>query len=346
MDKTTAETSIKNLYGEAFDLNPSNIVTLFEIDVGQIGFERSVISPNEIIAGKNTIFRFHNNVKLTNSSIYWNKKEYIAIPINAEGFDVTSKGTLPRPVLSLTVSDEGIHYLTLLKERIRQLGDLTGAKVTRIRTFAKFLDEENFYDSIPPAGFDPNPNSEFPRDVFYIDRKSNENKKTLEFELLSILDLENLKLPGRLVSSNSCPWQYRGEGCCYEYYERRNTAVHGEVWESSLPDEAPPIANQFNEFLVDIVSGVPFTDRGEYDKNIKYNSGDFVFITQNNINYYFVCNGSNVTVSPPDTAYWVADICSKQIKGCELRYALGGSAGGVVLGNLPFGGFPSCTRFK
>jgi len=158
-------------------------------------------------------------------------------------------------------------------------------------------------------------------------------------------DLENIKLPGRLVSANSCPFQYRGEGCCYEFNSRRNTDEHGE--EAILPEEAPPVMTQFNEYISDLLSGIPLTDFGAYDSNRKYNSGNYVFLEHNNIKYYFVGNGIDITTAPPNINYWISDSCAKNIQACEARYALDGSAkGNITLGNVPFGGFSAVTRFK
>lgn len=346
MNKSEASTAIKQLYSEASSLEPSSLVQLFEINIADIGVERGTISITDVNAQISTVFRFHNCIKLTNSSIYWQGKEFVAAPIQAEGFETNIKGTLPTPKLSMTVSDEGIASLSQLKERLRDLGDLSGAKVTRIRTFAKFLDAENFYGQVPPAGFSPNPNSEFPRDVFYIDRKSKEDKFSIEYELGSILDVGEVKIPGRLVTANSCVANYRGCGCLYEYNTRRIVEEHGDSTESNLLTFAPPVSNEFNERFSDLLSGITLVDRGAHDPNLLYNSGDFVYIEHNNINYYFVANGVNVQISPPNTRYWMQDACSKKIKGCEQRFALGGSARGTTLGNIPYVAFASVNRFK
>lgn len=346
MNKSEASTAIKQLYSEASSLEPSSLVQLFEINIADIGVERGTISVTDANAQISTVFRFHNSIKLTNSSIYWQGKEFVAAPIQADGFETNIKGTLPTPKLSMTVSDEGIASLSQLKERLRDLGDLSGAKVTRIRTFAKFLDAENFYGQVPPAGFSPNPNSEFPRDVFYIDRKSKEDKYSIEYELGSILDVGDVRLPARLVIGNSCVFKYRGNGCCYEYNERRIPDEHGEIGESTLPTFAPPVANEFDEKFSNLLSGVTLVDRGEYDPNLSYNSGDYTFITHNNMNYYFVANAKDLNVAPPNQRYWIPDMCSKKIKGCELRYALGSTVVGVPKGYLPYGGFLSVSRFK
>lgn len=346
MDKSQAITSIKGVWGESFSLEPSSLLTLFEISIADIGIARGKISVGEANSDFDVTFRFHNSIKLTNSSIYWNKKEYIACPIMAEGFEITSRGTLPTPKLSITVSDDNIPQLTILKDRINQLGDLVGAKVTRIRTFAKFLDAENFFGTVAPEGFAPDPNSELPRDVFYIDSK-NEDKNTVQYQLASILDLEGVKTPGRLVTSNSCTHTYRGQGCFYEFNSRRNVNEHGEIGDSILPEEAPPIMTQFNEYISDILSGIAITDFGEFNSNRTYNSGNYVFIEHNDIKYYFVANGVDINIPPPNLNYWIPDLCSKQIVGCEPRYAVGGAAkGNVILGNLPIATFPSVNRFK
>ncbi len=233
MDKTQARNSIIGLQAEASSLTPSPIIQFFEIDIGNIGFDRGVISETEVDGETNTIFRFHNNVKLTTNDIYWRGQTYVAIPITAEGFEIKSNGTFPTPKLSLTVSDDGIPYLSVFKNRLFELaGDLVGAKVTRFRTFAKYIDAENFFDSVPPQGFAPDPNKELSRDIYFIERKSNENKNLLEFELSSIFELEDIKLPGRRVLANTCPFQYRGEGCMYEYNTRRDIVVHSNSGES------------------------------------------------------------------------------------------------------------------
>jgi lambda family phage minor tail protein L len=194
---------------ELFSLNPSALVTMFEIDVSDIVFETAVLNDSNLTI-LDTVFRFHNVKSYLNSTLYWQGQPYVGAPVNTEGFDINSQGTLPVPKLSICVNDDGILALTVLKERIFQLGDLTGGKVTRIRTFAKYIDAENYRFATTPEGFSPNPKVELPRDVYYIDRKSNENKYVLEYELSSIFDVEGVQLPNRIVLAQRCPFQYRG----------------------------------------------------------------------------------------------------------------------------------------
>jgi len=337
MDKTQAAISSKNIISETFSLNPSSLILLFIIDPTEILFNQNIVTQSEIDQEKNVIFRFHNNISLTSSSLFWQGKEYIAAPINAEGFEINIRGSVPTPRLSMTVSDEGIPHLSRLKDRINQLGDLVGAKVTRIRTHARFLDAVNFVNGIPPLNFFPDPNSELPRDIFYIDRKSNENKNTIEYELAPLFELEGVRLPGRIVSSDNCPWIYRGCGCLYEYASRKDSTTHED---GNLPGFAPPVATSFDEPINTLISGVAFTDKGDYNPGQIYNKGDCVNIKHRGIRYYFVSKMNTNSIAPPDGNAWISDQCSKKVKGCKLRF------GGIQNGYLPFGGFISVNRSR
>ena len=68
-----------------------------------------------------------------------------------------------------------------------------------------------------PEGYEPDPYAEMPPDVYFIERKINENKMVLSYQLTSVLDLEGYKLPKRMIVSDKCMWQYRGVGCWYQH---------------------------------------------------------------------------------------------------------------------------------
>ena len=216
-----AQSSIKSLVFELNNLTPSSIVTLFEIDVSSILDAKSITSLTDFKAqsgfiGDTTshtsskehdgVLRFHNNIKVFNSAITWQGKLYLPAPIQATGFENSSRGTLPTPILSISSQSEtGTDQLALLRYAILKLGDIIGAKVTRRRTFAKYLDWENFAayptagSSEPrftelPEGYEPDPNAELPKDVYFIERKTAENKNTIQYQLSSKLDLEGIKI--------------------------------------------------------------------------------------------------------------------------------------------------------
>ena len=146
MDKEQAKKSIKSLMYEATSLSPSSLIHLFEFDLTSVvkSIGSSLVDDGEDIgisfgdpdddANNANTLRFHNNIKVINSYIFWQGKTYFPAPIQAEGFDISSRGTLPTPVLRITAQkEEEIEALSILRRSVHKYGDIIGAKVTRIR---------------------------------------------------------------------------------------------------------------------------------------------------------------------------------------------------------------------
>lgn len=185
-------------------LSSSAIVELFEVDMTSLG---------------GTTYYFHAGTNGLTANVIWNGVEYTRFPIESEGFDFSGNGPLPRPTLRVSNLNGTITALILGYK------DLVGAKVTRRRTLAKFLDAVNF-----PGGVNPeaDPTAGFEPDIYYIDRKANENKNMIEFELASNIDLEGVRIPFRQIIQNVCPWGYRSAECSYtglNYFDKNDNAV-------------------------------------------------------------------------------------------------------------------------
>ena len=108
--------------------------------------------------------------------------------------------------------------LLLLVNATTAGNDLGGAEVRRIRTLKKFLDGESTAD----------PNAKFPDERWYVDRKANESRDSVTFELASKFDLAGQKLPKRQIVANVCQWVYRSTECSYtgtDYYDVNNNEV-------------------------------------------------------------------------------------------------------------------------
>ena len=391
-----ARSSIKSLVFELNNLTPSAIITLFEIDLTSVLDAKSIpdLSEGKVHSGfhqatpDNTL-RFHNNIKVFDSTIIWQGNTYIPAPIQATGFENSSRGTLPTPILSISSQSEtGTDQLALLRYEILKLGDIIGAKVTRRRTFAKYLDWDNFQAATAesrlaelPDGYEPDPNAELPRDIYFIERKTAENKNTIQYQLSSILDLEGIKIPRRTIISDKCNWNYRGPGCWYQHREGTEDPIpilekaDLKTGDINLPTDAPPVANDKDERI----AGLLDTDQrtvnsagiGEWNPDAKsslalidgvgvwnsYDKNSFVYIIKDKIKYYFVAKTSvPANTPPPNSTYWIADECSKTLNGCRLRWGTGGSvsqgscsigpvgnAAGTQ-GGLPFGGFPAARK--
>jgi phage-related protein len=411
MNKSQAHSSIKSLAHEMSNLTPSAMVTLFEIDLSDILDAASQPSLQAEAANMgfpgavDKILRFHNNIKVFNSKIIWNGEDYWPVPIQGSGFETSSKGALPTPTLTIaSQSSEAVTLLTLLKHSILKFGDIIGAKVTRRRTFAKYLDWENFdFNTIIrsnprdrvfsprmqelPEGYEPDPNAELPQDIYYIERKTSENKNTLQYQLSSSLDLEGVKIPRRVIISDRCNWEYRGPGCWYECVNKSEIEdgkqgvpvlqkAQLSTHQITLPDHAPPVATDNDELIKSITgntAGYKGSVLDEWDrdqqatnstggiiKDVSYSKDEVVYIIKDKIKYYFVAKGDvPLATPPPNSDYWIADECSKTLRGCRLRWGVNGQAatgGGCLIGGdagrdenskaggLPFGGFPAARK--
>lgn len=346
MTKTEAQSSIKKIQSESSRLETSALITLFEIDLS-LALENQGLLDDTI----EKFFYFHASNKLISTSITSRGKEYILCPIEATDFEVTSQGVLPTPKMRITVSEQGIPLLALLKTKIKILGDLVGCKVTRRRTFARFLPNNNFNDQNRPQTQEIDELSELPPDIWFINRKSNENKNIIEYELNSKLDLENLQIPRRTMIAKRCNNNYRGEGCVYEHEDRRNDDIHGEF--GILPEQAPPVATEEDKLISDII-GVPIgAKREKYIANTNFTIGEHTYIESEGLKYYFVAKRSGVLNPPPNANDWIADKCSKCLQGCKLRWSAMNPVGsvsvgdsGLIKGELPFGGFLALDRIS
>ena len=193
-DNTVVWTAISSVYEDVSVLAPSAIIELFELHL------------NSTLHGSSDVYRFHagSNADVT-GNIVFDSNTYIRLPIDAEGFEMRSGGTLPQPTLSVANADSTITVLLALVNQTTPGNDLTGATVKRIRTLKRYLDGESTAD----------PNARFPTEIWRINRKATESRDFVTFELASEFDLAGQKLPKRQVIANTCQWIYRSSECSY-----------------------------------------------------------------------------------------------------------------------------------
>jgi phage-related protein len=202
------------------EISPSALIELFQLEL------------NVTQHGVAETYYFHAG---TNSNDYqeliWNAQPYMALPIEVEGFEYTGQGTLPRPKMRISNLMGTITALILTLPE-----GLEGAKLTRIRTLARFIDAANFksddylltednfalmyedstfiYQEVGNPFGAPDPTAEFPREIFFVDRKSAENRDVVEFELASAFDMAGIRAPKRQCITR-CQWVYRSAECSY-----------------------------------------------------------------------------------------------------------------------------------
>ena len=171
-------------------INPSAIIELFTLQL------------DTALHGANTIYRFHSGSNLNaNGRIVWAGNDYLRFPIQATGF-AFQKGQLPRPKISISNATNLISAILLNVNETTAGNDLTGATVTRIRTLAKFIDAANFADGTNATA---DPNAEFPKEIYSIDRKATETREVVEFELAAPTDLAGIRIPKRQCTRKEFP---------------------------------------------------------------------------------------------------------------------------------------------
>lgn len=107
-------------------LSPGAVVELFELDATNL--------PG------GTVSYFHAGTSELSKPIVWQGITYSPLPVEASGFDISTNGTLPRP--RFKVANVGGVFSAVAREN----EDLVGCKVTRRRTFAKYLDLVNLLE--------------------------------------------------------------------------------------------------------------------------------------------------------------------------------------------------------
>lgn len=168
------------LASEVQKLSSDALVTLYEIDTTPIGGSdvyHFTTMPSEGDAGP-----------VTFGGVTFNP-----IDIEATGFKWDGKGGFPRP--KIRVSNIG----GLLTAAVIEYGDLVGAKFTRIRTFAKHLDD----------GSDPDSDIMFPPEIFTVNQRVSHNKYFIEWQLASPMEQLGVKVPRRQCIRDTCTHRYR-----------------------------------------------------------------------------------------------------------------------------------------
>ena len=161
------------------ELSPGRLIEMYELDLTTIG-------------GTEIIY-FTPVVEDDNTPITFNSVDYIPIQMETEGWEVTGEGTLPRP--KITVSNVLLSFAGYVED----YDDMVGAKLTRKRTFKQYLDGESEAD----------PDATFPYDIFVIERKALQDRRTIVFELSAYMDFEGIMIPKRQILRDTCLHNYR-----------------------------------------------------------------------------------------------------------------------------------------
>jgi len=159
-------------------LATGNIVELYELDATELGAVQ--------------VFYFTPNTS-NGSEVIFNGITYTPLDFETEGFEISTTGQLPEPLLRLSNVNNAIGAA------IVQFNDLINAVLTRRRTFSRYLDGQ--------PGADPT--AQYPAEIYVIDQKTTQNKVMIEFKLSAITDFTGVRIPRRQILRNSCTYTYR-----------------------------------------------------------------------------------------------------------------------------------------
>ena len=171
-------------------------VELFTLDVTSLGAGILYWTPSRPSADK---------------PVTWRGETYTSVDIQADGFDLTAGGTLPRPRLTIGNADN------LVGSLLSQYGDVLGCTVTRTRTLYEYLDDQ--------LGADPD--AAWPVDIYRVERKVSQNKMQVVLELATATDQAGVTMPGRVVLRDVCTLLYRRWGAGSFDYSRATCPYTG-----------------------------------------------------------------------------------------------------------------------
>lgn len=159
-------------------LVPGQLVELYTLDLTPIG--------------ESTTYNFCNGTMDNGDAVEFNSVVYTPLPVETSGWELSGEGKLPRPRLSIS------NVTGVLQAAIVEYKDLVGCELTRRRTFYQFLD----------GGSTPDPTALFPIETYLLNKKTSSNKFMIEWEIISPIDTENIKIPKKQALSE-CSWTYR-----------------------------------------------------------------------------------------------------------------------------------------
>jgi lambda family phage minor tail protein L len=158
-------------------LSTDSLIVLYQLDTTMLGGQ---------------MFYFSSATDF-DTSIFLGGQEYVPLPMDAQGFEMSTKGAPAQP----TVTISNIYGAGNLL--IDSYKGLVGALLIRIITLRRFLDD----------GTTPDPNAYITRDKYAVAQKTSHTALAIIFKLATILDQQGLMIPRRTILRDVCSHQYR-----------------------------------------------------------------------------------------------------------------------------------------
>lgn len=306
---------------------PSAIIELFVLEL------------NALQHGAADTYRFHAGTNINaDGDLIWAGDTYLRFPIEVEGFEYSGNGQLPRPKVRVSNVMSTITALLLSLP-----SGLEGAKFTRIRTLARYLDGANWPGGTNPLGT-PDSTAELPREIFYVDRKVSESRDLVEFELAAAFDLQGIRAPKRQCISNICQWTYKSVECGYDPVSsaarplREHYAAFGYTEGRNINSTGQFSATFYLATYADVAAAYTNLTANQHYRNYgiwegrQGNAGGafnatYYLTTYPDLNVIVYFNADDVGISSVG-----ADVCGKRLTSCKARFG--------QTAQLPYGSYP------
>ena len=289
-------------------LEPGDLIDLFELDMS-----------TGTAAASEPIFRWHSGYNENLQEIVWQGNRYSAFPIKAEGFEWSGKGSIPKPTLTVA------NITSLLTGVISSYDDLVGSKVTRRRTFAKYLDAYCYVGGYPAGGKCTGESGGTPYSLSKAD----------------CLDATKNGSAGTWTAytSSTCgtcsDTQYTTKAACETASE---TWTAGIWYASALADDTAYFSDEIwyiDRKAVETRTHIQFELTAAHDvEGVKLPARSVIANlcpwTYKGVECGY--SGSNYFDLDNNSTNSAGDVCAKNFKACELRFP--------EPQELPFGGFP------
>ena len=289
-------------------LEPGELIDLFELDMSTGTAAASV-----------PIFRWHSGYNENLQEIVWQGNRYSAFPIEADGFEWSGAGSIPKPTLTVA------NITSLLSSAIDSYDDLVGSKVTRKRTFAKYLDSYCYVGGYPVGGVCSGESGGTPYSLSKsdcLDATKNSSAGTWRTYTTSTCG----------ICSDS---QYTTKATCETASE---TWTAGVWYASASADDEAYFTDEIwyiDRKSVETRTHIEFELSAAHDVHgVKLPAR---VVTANLCPWEYKgveCGYSGTTYFDMDnnSTNSAGDVCSKNFRACELRFPEGEQ--------MPFGGFP------
>jgi phage-related protein len=265
------------------------------------------------------IFRWHSGHNENYQEIVWQGNKYSAFPIEAEGFEFSGKGAIPRPTLTVA------NIISTLSSVIADYDDLIGAKVTRKKTFAKYLDSYCYTNGYPVGGVCIGESGSDPSLSKSDCLDTNKNGSVGTWTVYSSSNCGSCSTAGYATSSACTTAGYTWtDGIWYVSALADDTAhFSDEIWYVDRKAVETRTHIQFELTAAHDIHGVKLPSR-----SVVANSCPWLYkgteCGYSGSTYWDIDN--NTVVSSSD------DVCAKTFTACELRFPESVES--------PFGGFP------